>query len=156
VNSLEPLFWEDLVPGGSLTSAPSVIDRTELVEFARTWDPLPFHVDEEAGQKAFGGIAAPGLYMLAVKQRLIHTMRPHEVIASLGYDKVRFHRPLRPGDSVHLQEQWLERRDSRSKSDRGIVTLLFSLINQAGEIVMSHRDSIIVRKRSPEGSSNVG
>jgi acyl dehydratase len=141
------LYFENMAPGQSLTSPPHRIDRNELLGFARAWDPLPFHVNEQAGNEAFGSLTAPGLYMLAVKQRLIHQLPPQAVIASLGYDEVRFHRPLRPGDTVVLRQEWMERRPSQSKPDRGIVTLRFSLINQDGATVMSHLDTILVRRR---------
>jgi acyl dehydratase len=141
------LFYEDMIPGRRLTSTEHLIDGHELVQFARTWDPLPFHIDEEAGRIAFGGVTAPGLYMLAVKQRLIHTLPFRRVIASLGYDEVRFHLPMRPGDIVHVLAEWLERRESASKGDRGVVTVRFSLINQRGDSVMSHLDKILVRRR---------
>ena len=143
----QTLYFEDMVPGQSLTSRPQRIERDELVGFARTWDPLPFHVDEQAGVEAFGSLTAPGLYMLAIKQRLIHQLPQQAVIASLGYDEVRFHLPLRPGDTVVLRQDWVDRRPSKSKPDRGIVTLRFSLINQDDEQVMSHLDTILVRRR---------
>ncbi len=142
------VYFEDMIPGQSLTSAPHCIDRDELVGFARVWDPLPFHVDEQAGAAAFGSLTAPGLYMLAVKQRLIHQLPPLAVIASQGYDEVRFHRPLRPEDSVVLRQEWVACRPSRSKPDRGVVTLRFSLNNQHDETVMSHLDTILVRRRT--------
>ncbi len=147
-NPVSPaLFFEDMEPGQSLTSPPQRIDRDELVAFAKIWDPLPFHIDELAGIKAFGSLTAPGLYVLAVKQRLIHRLPPLSVIASLGYDEVRFHAPLRPDDTVVLKQEWVSRRLSQSKPDRGVVTLRFSLINQDNETVMSHLDTILVRCR---------
>lgn len=142
-----PLYYEDLEPGGGLTSAPHTVDRDELVAFAREWDPLPFHVDEAAGVAAFGSLTAPGLYMLAIKQRLVHRLPPLAVIASMGYDEVRFLAPLRPGDSVVLKAEWLERRASNSKPDRGIVKIRFSLVTQAGATVLGHLDTVLVRRR---------
>nr|WP_246312234.1 MaoC/PaaZ C-terminal domain-containing protein [Aquabacterium terrae] len=137
-------------PGESLVSPPQAIDRDELIHFARRWDPMPFHIDDEAGVEAFGSITAPGLYMLAVKQRLVHGLPQRQaVIASLGYDEVRFLAPLRPGDSVVLKLEWLSRRLSSSKPDRGIVTIRFSLINQTGVTVMTHLDTVLVRLRHP-------
>ena len=123
------------------------LERDELVKFAKIWDPLPFHVDEQAGINAFGSLTAPGLYVLAVKQRLIHQLPSQKIIASLGYDEVRFHVPLRPGDTVVLKQEWVSRRPSQSKPDRGIVVLKFSLINQHYETVMSHLDTIIVMRK---------
>lgn len=141
------LYFEDMEPGLCLASPPHRIERSELVAFAKVWDPLPFHVDEQAGIRAFGSLTAPGLYMLAVKQRLIHQLPKMEVIASLGYDEVRFIAPMRPDDTVVLQLEWVSRRASESKPHRGIVTVRFSLINQEGTAVMSHLDTILVKRR---------
>ena len=67
-------YFEDMVPGEHMTSPPVVIDRDEMVDFAKRWDPLPIDVDDDlaAGQ---GGLTAPGLFMLAVKQQPIHQLR---------------------------------------------------------------------------------
>lgn len=148
-NQTSMLYFEDMVPGLSIDSPEHVISEDELIGFARIWDPLPFHIDKEAGVKAFGSVTAPGLYMLAIKQRLIHQLPAQAVIASLGYDEVRFQKPLRPLDTVVLRADWIEQRPSGSKPDRGIVRLRFSLINQHDEVVMSHLDTILVRRRTP-------
>lgn len=142
------LFFEDMSPGQHVSSLPHTVDIDEMTAFAQQWDPLPIHVDEESGKKAFGSLTAPGLYMLAIKQRLIHSLPKMSVIASLGYDEVRFHLPLRPGDTVILKQEWTHCRPSSSKPDRGVVVLKFSLINQKNETVMSHLDSILVNRRS--------
>jgi acyl dehydratase len=85
---------------------------------------------------------------LALKQRLIHQLpERHAVIASFGYDEVRFHEPIRPGDTLTLVLEWLERRESTSKADRGIVTVRLSLLNQKRATAMSHVDTILVRRR---------
>jgi acyl dehydratase len=112
------IFFEDMTPGEGQIGPSVTVDRDELVGFARDWDPMPFHVDEAAGVAAFGSLTAPGLYVLALKQRLIHALpEPHAGIASLGYDEVRFLAPVRPGDSLTLKVQWISRRPSDSKPD---------------------------------------
>jgi acyl dehydratase len=142
------LFYEDMCPGQKVVGPGIVVDKSEMVAFATIWDPMPFHIDEEAGRAAFGGLTAPGIYVLALKQRLIHQLpEQHAVIASFGYDEVRFHEPVRPGDTLTLVLEWLHRRASTSKGDRGIVTVRFSLVNQSGTAVMSHLDTILVRRR---------
>ena len=144
------LFYEDMTPGDTITSPTVTVDRGEMVEFAKRWDPMPFHVDDEAGKAAFGGITAPGLFVLAIKQRLIHKLPDrHAVIASLGYDELRFHAPVRPDDTLQLKFECLTRRESKSKPDRGVVTVRMSLINQSEVTVMSHLDTILVRRRNP-------
>ena len=143
------VYFEDMVPGEVVEGPSVIVEQQELISFAECWDPMPFHVDERAGEAAFGGITAPGIYVLALKQRLIHELPlPHAVLASFGYDEVRFHEPVRPGDRLTLLAEWVERKVSRSKPDRGIVTVRYSLRNQSGVIVMSHLDTILVRRRS--------
>ena len=143
------IYFEEMIVGEYITSPTVVIDRDEMVDFAKRWDPLPIHVDSEVAVSQ-GGPTAPGVFILAVKQRLIHQLPEHAVIASFGYDEVRFHHPLRPGDEVHLQFEIVETRASSSKGDRGIVTICLSLVrNEDDEVVMSHLDTILVHRRVP-------
>ncbi len=144
------LFYEDMIPGHSIKSPTVTVDRDELVDFAKRWDPMPYHIDDAAGIAAFGSITAPGAFVIAIKQRLIHQLPDqHAVIASFGYDELRFHAPVRPLDTLHLNFECVSRRASNSKPDRGIVVVRMSLINQAGVTVMSHLDTVLVRRRSP-------
>lgn len=145
------IYFEDMVPGEHMTSPTVVTDRGEMINFAKRWDPLPIHVDDDLAAR-HGGLTAPGLFVLAVKQQLIHQLPAHAVIASFGYDEVRFHRPLRPDDEVHLRYEFVEARPSSSKPDRGVVTVRLSLINNNDEVVMSHLDTILVRRRPPQDS----
>ncbi len=69
------------------------------------------------------------------------------MIAGLGYDELRFHAPVRPGDELQLRQEWLAKRESESKSDRGIANSRVSLVNQDGVTVMSHLDSVLLRRR---------
>ena len=68
------LYYEDMVPGESVVGPALIVDLNEMREFAKDWDPLPQHIDDEVGREVFGSLTAPGLYILALKQRLIHRM----------------------------------------------------------------------------------
>lgn len=144
------LYFEDMVPGEFLISPVHKIDKTELINFAKIWDPLPIHTDETSGIQAFGSITAPGIYMLAIKQRLIHQLPPLKVFASLGYEEVRFLAPLRPDDTVSIRLDWLDARPSKTKPHLGIVHLRLSLLNQEGIEVLSLLDTILVKRRNHE------
>lgn len=141
------LFYEDMEPGRVLTSPTTTVDRDEMVEFAKRWDPLPIHVDEGAARAAVGGLTASGLYVLALKQRLVHQLPDHAVVASFGYDEVRFHEPVRPHDTLHLHYEVLDRRESASNAGRGVVTVRLALIDHVGVTVMSHRDTVLMLRR---------
>jgi acyl dehydratase len=147
---MDDIFYEDVSPGAVLRAGPYVIPEQELLDFAAAWDPLPIHVDKDYAAR-HGGITAPGLYLLAVKMRLIHRLPfRRTVIAGFGFDEVRFHRPAHPGDALTLELTWRDKRRSKSKSDRGIVSGHHALVDAAGETVMSHLDTILMRLRNPE------
>jgi len=147
---MDDIFFEDIVVGSTLHAGPYVIPELELVAFAKTWDPLPIHVDTSyaAGQ---GGLTAPSCYLFAIKMRLVHAFPlRRSVIAAVGYDEVRFLRPAHPGDALSLELTWVDKRRSRSKPDRGVVTGRYSLSNAAGEMVMTHLDTVLMRLRNPQ------
>ena len=142
------LYFEDMVPGNTIVGPNVVVELEEMIEFARRWGPLPQHIDDKMGQPPFGTLTAPGIYILALKQRLIHQLDEIQaVIASLGYDEVRFRKAVHPTDCLTLKLEWIKRRLSKSKKDRGIVTVRFSLLNQNQVVAMSHLDSILVRRK---------
>jgi acyl dehydratase len=142
------LYFEDIQPGQMSRSPEYTVETDEMVEFARRWDPVPIHVDPAVADAQVGGLTASGSYVLAVRSRLLHELPAAAIIGSAGYDEVRFHEPLRPGDSVHVVLEWLECRASNTKPDRGVVKLRISLVNQHDVTVMSHLDTLIVRRRA--------
>jgi acyl dehydratase len=147
---MDDIFYEDVNPGDMLRAGPYVIPEQELLDFATAWDPLPIHVDKDYAAP-HGGITAPGLYLLAVKMRLVHRLPfRRTVIVGFGFDEVRFHRPVHPGEALTLELTWRDKRRSNSKPDRGIVSGHYALLNAAGETVLSHLDTILMRLRNPE------
>ena len=58
-----PIFFDDIQPNSRIVGPSVVIDEEEMVDFARKWDPVPIHVDKEAGKAAFGSLTAPGVYL---------------------------------------------------------------------------------------------
>jgi len=146
---MDDIYFEDVTVGAVLHAGPYVIPEPEMMAFAAAWDPMPMHADKAYAAK-HGGLTAPGTYLLAVKLKLVHSLPfRHTVIASVGYDEVRFHRPVHPGESVALTLEWTGKRRSKSKPDRGIVTGRYFLSNAAGEVVLSHLDTLIMRLRHP-------
>ena len=148
----DAIYFDDVAPGWRIDGGSVTVDGDQMVAFAKVWDPLPIHTDPAAAAAAFGGLIAPGLYTMALKQRLVTaTGTAAGVIASLGYDELRFLEPVRPGDELTLVMECIAARPSRSKDDRGIATFRISLVNQAGETVLSHLDTILMRKRAASG-----
>ena len=144
-------YFEDIQPGDIAMFSTLVIDRDEMVEFARRWDPQPFHLDDAVANRLFGdgGVTAPGVFIMAVRTRLLMDTQDLAVIAALGWDELRFHAPVRAGDALQLRMEWLDKRVSDSKPDRGVARSRISLVNQNSIEVMSHIDTILVRRQGP-------
>jgi hypothetical protein len=104
-----------------------------------------------AGDRCPSAEADVESHTLAIRTLLLHRVPIQDgVIAAGGWDKVHFHRPVRPGDELWLEVTWVAKRRSTSKPDRGIVTALMKLINQDGDVVLSHEDIIFMRRRSSD------
>jgi acyl dehydratase len=145
-------YFEDLQPGDVAFGSSFVVERAEMVEFARRWDPQPFHLDDAVADAMFGdgGVTAPGVFVMAIRTRLLHDTPALAVIAALGYDELRFHAPVRAGDALQLRQEWLDKRVSSSQPDPGVARSRLSLVNQDGVEVMSHVDTILLRRRNSD------
>ena len=126
------LFFEDINVGDRLKLGPYAVTRSELLEFNRKWDPLPIHLSQEkAIEKGYKDITASGQYTLCIKQWMLNQANwTDAVIGALGFDEMRFPLPVYPEDNISLEIECLATRPSNSKSDRGILTFFFQLINQ--------------------------
>lgn len=149
---------EDFFEGQVLDLGTVAVTRDEIVEFARRYDPQPFHVDEEAAKETlFGGIIASGWHTASMTMRLLVDGLNRDLVTmgSPGMDEIRWLKPVRPGDRLSLRVRVLEIKFSRSKPDRGSMRLRQEVSNQNGEIVMTLIGTGIYgrRARAPEGVS---
>lgn len=141
------VFFEDFEVGATHTIGPYVLEATEIREFAARFDPLPSHLEPAAGAPA---VSASGSHLMAIRTLLLHRMHGEHrpaIIAALGWDDVRFHRPAFAGESLTLRVTFVEARLSRSRPGQGIVTSDVALLVASGELVLSHRDVILVATR---------
>ena len=70
------------------------------------------------------------------------------VIGALGFDEMRFPLPVYPGDDISLEIECLATRPSKSKSDRGILTFFFQLINQNDKVVLHYKDTVMFSRKN--------
>lgn len=133
-------YWEDFTVGRSIDLGCREVTREEVVEFASRYDPQAFHVDAEAAQESiYGGLIASGWHTVAMVMRMMcdgYLLRSAS-LGSPGIDKLRWLKPVRPGDSLRAQMTVLDARPSMSKPDRGIIKSHWEVFNQDGELVMS-------------------
>lgn len=133
-------WFEDYLEGSVHELGSVQVDKNEVIEFARRYDPQAFHTDEEAAKRTlFGGLIASGWHTAALMMRLLADNFISKV-ASLGapaVDELRWHLPVRPGDVLSVRALVLDTRRSRSKPDRGVMRTRVEVTNQRGELAMS-------------------
>jgi len=146
--------WDDITVGATETSSLYRVTTDEIIVFARQYDPLPIHVDPEAGAASqFGSLTASGVHMLAIRMRLLHDFAyGGGVIASIGLDEVRFLAPLRANQDCQVQINFLEKRPSSKRTDRGVVVIEM-IMSADGTPVLSLKDIVLMRRRSAPATS---
>jgi acyl dehydratase len=143
-------FFEDYVPGHVHEFGSIHVTEDEIVQFARRYDPQPFHADPEAARHTqFGGLIASGWQTAGWMMHMVveHYLSRVASLASPGLDELRWTQPVRPGDTLSVRATVLETRPSASKPDRGLVRTHFEVLNQRGEAVMSVKAMNMLKRR---------
>ena len=145
------MYLEDFKAGDEFTSPGITLTESQIIDFALQFDPQPFHVDvTAAGAGVFGGLIASGFHTAALTFRLFWQtgVLGDASLGSPGIDELRWLKPVRPGDTLHVVARVLETRRSRSKPDRGVVKMSYTTRNQRGEDVMTLLGNQLLRART--------
>jgi acyl dehydratase len=137
---MKDAYLEDYVPGAVYEFGSETVAEDELLEFARRYDPQYIHTDRAAAEAGpFKGLIASGWQTAGFTMRMMvdHYISHVATMASPGLDELRWHKPVRPGDTLRVRIRVLESRRSESKPDRGVVKSFVETLNQHGEVVMS-------------------
>jgi acyl dehydratase len=145
----EKLYLEDLNAGDTFKSVEYALEADEIKAFAQRYDPQPFHLDDEAAQATFfAGLAASGWHTAAITMRLFVDSVPLAGgLIGAGSD-ISWAQPTRPGDVLHVESTILDIKPSRSKPDRGIVTIQSDTLNQRGELCQRAVSKVLAFRRS--------
>ena len=143
-------YFEDLKAGDRFKSVTYQVSEEEIINFAREFDPQPFHLDAAvADQTMFKGLIASGWHTAAITMRLfVQTLNFAEGAIGLGVDELRWPNAVRPGDRLQVETEIIDLRVSRSKPSHGVVRLRNVAVNQRGEIVQTMSASALVLRRS--------
>ncbi|MFW2390543.1 MAG: MaoC/PaaZ C-terminal domain-containing protein [Polyangiales bacterium] len=144
-------YFDDIHVGDAKESTEDYeLTAEEIVSFCSKWDPLPFHVDENAAAATqVGKLFTSAVHSIAIAIRLGHQMNEEPVATAmgLGWDEVRFHSPACVGDRLRVRGEVIEVRLSESKPGLGIVRSRLTLSNQSGEKVISLKAAALIRQR---------
>jgi acyl dehydratase len=137
-------YLDDFTPGRSFPLPPHTVTREEIVDFAREFDPQPFHLGE-AGNGLTEGLTASGWHVCGLFMRALcdGILLDAACLGSPGIDTLRWLRPVRPGDTLAATSTVIEARASKSRPDRGIVRFRHEVANQAGERVLTMENPIL-------------
>src|SRR6185503_20036058 len=143
-------YFEDVQVGDVMRFGRYDVTREEIIEYARQFDPQPFHLDEEAAKASmFGGLIASGWHTGAMLMRMVadHMTREHATSGAMGFDDLKWLRPVRPGGVLTVESEIREKIESRSRPDSGTVKIESRVSNQRGEVVMSLVSLVIYLRR---------
>lgn len=144
------LWLEDFRVGRVFETRGCTLSEAQILEFAWAHDPQPFHIDKEAAAASpYGGLIASGFQTLLVAFRLFYQEKVINAasMGSPGMDELRWLAPVRPGDTISVRAEVLEQRPSRSRPDRGIAVLGYTVRNQRGEAVMTFKITHLLKAR---------
>lgn len=144
-----PEYYEDVAVGDTRTFGERTVTKEEIVEFAEQYDPQPFHVDEAAAAESmFGGLIASGWHTAAICMRLfVDHMAEETWVGARGVDELRWIRPVRPGDTLSVDVEVVEKRPDESNPAIGRVHTRLTASNQRDEAVISWIGLGMVRRR---------
>ena len=148
-------FYEDIAIGHKQAFGRYEVTREEVIDFASKYDPQPFHLDDEAAaQTHFGRISASGWHTCSMTMSMLVanlTKYKQAGLGSPGVDKLRWKKPVYPGDTLRCESEVIEKRRSASRPEMGIFKSHLIVFNQNDEPVMEMVSNGLIRTRDPAG-----
>ena len=145
------LYFEEFSIGQIFAHAirRTVTEADNVLFTAMTHNPAALHLDEEyAKSTEFGQRIVNSLFTLGLMIGIsVHETTMGTTVANLGMDEVKFPKPVFHGDTLHVESEVLELRESKSRPENGIVLFAHRAINQRGEIVASCKRSALMHRK---------
>ena len=145
------VYFEDAVIGFEFRSPSRTVSHADILQFAElTGDRTALHTDPDVARRGpFGRPIAHGVFGVSLMVGLKSQLKLYEKtsIAALGWDKVRYHRPIFAGDTLRVSVKYLAKRISETDPGRGILTECVTLLNQDDETVTTGEHAIMLRLR---------
>ena len=145
-------YFEDFEVGDRFESPGVTVSEAQILDFALTYDPQPFHIDKPAAETGhFGGLISSGFQTLALSFRMAYQTGVFTAcgMGSPGMQDLSWLQPVRPGDTLRTRFEIVSLRQSKSKPDRGFAEVEYEVVNQRGQVVMSYRATQIFACRPP-------
>ncbi len=150
------LYFEDLTTGREVVFEDRYrVTEEEIIEVGERWDPRPIHTDPEAARTSlFGGLVASSAHIFSIYVRIgnadIDRSRQSAAVSALGFDKLQWHAPVRPGDVLRSAYTVLSARPSASRPGLGVVRTACRMFNQEGQTVFTLECAYLIERREIE------
>ena len=144
------LYFEDFAVGQVYETSVVTLEQDDIVQFGKQYANLPYHTDPEAARKTtFAGLVAPGYQTAALTFGLFVDLGLFRAsgMGSPGIDKLRWLKPVRPGDALHVSAEVIEVSPAKSTSGRNAVRFRYNTINQDGDKVMTVTSLHFLKRR---------
>lgn len=145
------LYFEEFAVGQTFDHPirRTVTEADNVLITTMTHNPASLHLDAEAMKDSeFGQVIVNSCFTLSLMVGISVNDTTHgTTVANLGWDEVRFPRPVFLGDTLRIDTEVLETRDSRSRPDNGIVTFQHRAFNQNDELVAECKRSALMKKK---------
>ena len=145
------IYFEDLEVGKETLFGSYDVTREEVLDFARKYDPQPFHLSDEAAAKTyFGRLSASGWHTCAMTMAVIarHVVEEEQAgLGSPGIDELRWLKPVYPGDTLTVRGRIVEKTPSRSKPGIGSFRTTTTVTNQDDVPVLTFTSIVLIRRR---------
>jgi len=145
------LYFEEFAVGQTFDHPirRTVTEADNVLITTMTHNPAALHLDAEAMKDSeFGQVIVNSCFTLSLMVGISVNDTTHgTTVANLGWDEVRFPRPVFHGDTLRIETEVLEARDSRSRPDNGIVTFQHRAFNQNDELVAECKRSALMKKK---------
>ena len=148
---MENQYVEDFKKGDIFDIGEHTFSEEEIIDFAKKYDPFPFHINKDAAEKTvFGGIISSGWLTALVWLGMMHKsfLSYDTTMGSPGHEEMIWPKPVRPGDCVSGQLEILDCRKSKSKPALGFVRYEAKLVNQVNEIVFITKSTLMIKTRN--------
>lgn len=145
-------YLEDFQPGQIYRFRAEPLSKEEIIAFAQEWDPQRLHTDEAYATGIHGSLIASGFQtMLQAFKPVMHEMMPEIAnIGGLGFDSLRWPRPVRPGEALDIELEISSVTPSKSKPDRGVLAYTLRAMNPAGQVVFTADTPVMIKRRPSE------
>ncbi len=152
------MFFEDIPLGHKTVLGSYTFTEENIIEFARQFDPQPFHIDAEAAKDSpYGGLAASGWHTAAVWMKVIVAHRTAQIASGMeatqenylspGVRELKWLKPVRPGTRLTYTTEPFKKKNWRTRPELGLLQSMNEARDEEGTLYCSFISQVFIAKK---------